>query len=445
MADSLALPTLGQEPTQGGLASPLLGVLGALAPAVQGFMQGREFRDSEQDRARKQAMDTLQLITQMGQGNPGIATDPNVINQVRGAYGRLGLSAPMRTVAATQPGQQATQELDTSALGWTPTFEGWTEKNIGSIEQLEPNQRASVYKALGITATPDQLSTISQLPFLPDPAEQARVSGQIQNGLWKLSMGNASISQFRDYLRSIQPLAARYNIDTNTYLDDPSLGNLGAAATAKINELQSLGWLDKTRANTLIEQTPSIIQRNLSSSNLSNVRAQYIPNNFRLASQRVQIALRNSNARTASLLPALQSKNLGVVTQAVNSLRQQRDSDQRQLDELQKSAKSLSDDILLGGTSNPQVEQAQKAAQALQQKVNEETAALDQFSGGQSTMLTNYLHGQGVPLNYRVPGADGGGGINPNSPPPGTQYSASRKQYRTPDGKIYNADGSPAQ
>jgi hypothetical protein len=35
--------------------------------------------------------------------------------------------------------------------------------------------------------------------------------------------------------------------------------------------------------------------------------------------------------------------------------------------------------------------------------------------------------------------------FNPQAPPPGTMYSASRKQFRTPDGRVYDESGKPVQ
>lgn len=104
----------GFGPPSSAAPSPLAGLLGALGAGMQGFMQGRQFRDQERRGAEDQAAKMFDVYRTIAQAHPEAVKDPNFMHGVSQHLTALGLPADQlgQALTALTPEQQIAKDRE---------------------------------------------------------------------------------------------------------------------------------------------------------------------------------------------------------------------------------------------------------------------------------------------------------------------------------------------
>lgn len=421
-----------------GSGSPFMALLGALGSGLQGYMQGREFKDREQmqqqqltDDKLKTATDTLPIYQQLSQTTPSLRNDPNFIAGANRNLQSLGVNF-QGPVPSTFGGVDPTQLLT------NPSFMQWYSAQPRESQQLISQ------KFGGSLPVADPIDTA--------PTAQYHFDQMVSQNLNNLGKGEGLTPQA--YINWIRTTAPRYGRDPSQYLSDPAtIGQLSQVSAAKIDDMVSSGYLKKTTADALKAKLPYQIKQMISGADLNQAKAGAIPVQLQQAQQRIDnegkkldLTAQNLQARWAQIDVARQNASTTTLREAQNVYHetvQQWQADQRlraqytgQLNTY-VSAKSAAPGFDV--TTDPQVQALTQRINELGGRIENEHKRIQSFPQEQQQRQNQVLHNNGAPNNMRVAPAGGGHASTPAAVLNGKPI------FLKNDGSGYvYADGTPA-
>lgn len=418
-----ALPAPG--PSSG---AEFLQALGGLPQALQ-TMQLQQAQS--QDQLRDLATKRLQQLASIGLSQPGVATNPAYVRQVQQIYSQLGVPVPRDTQGG----------IDVQAMipkrTWAEIPDDERLKGIG----LPPDARKAMFS--DVEGVPqDYLAAPMSTAMNPAAMEGAQRTAA--SAASQLALGKITPGQFAGIIKANSNVlgdSAQYYL-SDAFLND-TLSQAGAANIAKI---QSLGLHlkneDTLRQTWLSNQKDEFYaglgeKRTMDTARIQQMHAmdQFRATQLAQAAarieqgdQRLQIEMQNANTMVTRAQIARFSATLNPVLRDYESTQR------------------------LYTQTNSQIQQALNAGVTPDQSLIDTQLrlkdSLDSMSGtiSQARAILNISPAAAAGVVTGMPvHAVSRGHLNVNELPPGTLYSPSRRQYKTPDGHVYDAQGNPVQ
>lgn len=424
----------GFPPARGG-GSPFMALLGGLGAAMQGFMQGREFKQSmaddralQQERQLKNASEALPLYAQLSQTTPALRTDPNFIAGANKNLAPLGVN--FRGQVPDTFGS-----VDPTQLLTNPGFMTWY-----SAQPRESQQMIS-QKFGGALPVGDAVDT--------SPTSQWHFDQMVSQNLNNLGKGEGLTPEA--YINWVKTTAPRYGRDPSQYLSDPStIGQLSQVSEARINNMVQAGLLKQTTADALKAKLPYQIKQMIAGTNLSQTKANAIPVQLQQGQERLDneskkldLGFQNLQARMQQIAVSQQNATTNTLRQAETTHHDaiiQWQSDQRlrqgYIGQLNAyvSAKGQLD------PHDPIVNKLTEQINNLTHRIGGEQQFISNFPKMKADMQNKVLHNGGAPNNMKIVPQNAGH----SSTPAGLMNGKPIFLKNDKSGYVY-ADGTPVQ
>ena len=173
------------------IVQPTLG--GQIAQAAGQYPEDQQKLAMQQAELDAQTIDSsskrLSVLSKMFSSNPGVATNPQMIQATQRAFKGLGMDAPMKNV-------NGVPSLDTDALYAFGPASDFISQNLGMLLQFKPDQRGSLVQAATGQALPDGITQrLSSLPqrMISTPSELSGLYSRATQAIDNLRFPGATV------------------------------------------------------------------------------------------------------------------------------------------------------------------------------------------------------------------------------------------------------------